>query len=126
MNCVKKLQFIQKRMVFGVKLHAIVVRKPGRLPVPLALMASGAAQHDLPAAKQILSDHISLTQGRLYADKAYADAAWANLLKNSHAIELITPRKSTRGILWSLMTPFPPLSVLSVGLLSASLIGSIV
>jgi len=60
-------------------------------------MASGAAQHNLPAAKQILDDHISLTQGRLYADKAYSDAAWADLLKNGHAIELITPRKKHKG-----------------------------
>jgi len=33
----------------------------------------------------------------LYADKAYADAAWADLLKNNHAIELITPRKKHKG-----------------------------
>ena len=76
-----------------MKLHAIVVRRPGCLPLPLSLMASGAAQHDLPAAKQILKDHIVLRQGRLYADKAYIDAAWEAALKNDHAVELITPRK---------------------------------
>jgi len=77
--------------------HAVVARKPGRLPVPLSLMASGAALHDLPAAKQILDNHLSLKRGRLYADKAYTDAAWADLLKNSYAIELITPRKKHKG-----------------------------
>ncbi len=95
--CEKSYNSSRKEWYYGVKLHAVVARKPGRLPVPLALMASGAAQHDLPAAKQILDDHISLTQGRLYADKAYADAAWADLLKNSHSIELITPRKKHKG-----------------------------
>ncbi len=28
---------------------------------------------------------------------AYADVAWADLLKNSHTIELITPRKKHKG-----------------------------
>ena len=60
-------------------------------------MASGAALHDLPAAKQILEDHIVLKQGRLYADKAYIDAAWEAALKNNHALELITPRKKLKG-----------------------------
>ena len=62
------------------------------MPLPLSLMASGAVLHDLPAAKQILEDHIHLKQGRLYADKTYIDAAWAALKKN-HALDLITPRK---------------------------------
>ena len=76
-----------------MKLHAVVARRPGCLPLPLSLMASGAALHDLPAAKQILEDHIFLKQGRLYADKAYINAAWGAALKSDHALELITPRK---------------------------------
>ena len=60
-------------------------------------MVSGAAQHDLPAAKQILEDHLVLVQGRLYADKAYTDAAWAEALKKDHALELLTPRKRHKG-----------------------------
>jgi len=95
--CEKSYNSSRKEWYYGVKLHAVVARKPGRLPVPLSLMASSAAQHDLPAAKQILDNHLSLKRGRLYADKAYADAAWADLLKNSYAIELITPRKKHKG-----------------------------
>jgi len=124
--CEKHYYSSGKEWHYGVKLHAVVTRKPGRLPVSLALMVSGATQHDLPVAKQTMDNHISLTQSRSYADKAYSDADWANLLKNSHAIELITPRKNTRGILWPLVTRFPPLSVLSVSPLSAFLIGSTV
>ena len=59
--------------------------------------ASGAAQYDLPAAKQILEDHLVLNHGRLYADKAYADAAWAGAIKKDHALELPTPRKKRKG-----------------------------
>jgi len=95
--CEKSYNSSRKEWYYGVKLHAVVARKPGRLPLPLSLMASSAAQHDLPAAKQILDNHLSLRRGRLYADKAYTDAAWADLLKNSCAIELITPRKKHKG-----------------------------
>jgi len=91
--CEKSYNSSTKEWYYGIKLHAVVARRPGRLPLPLSLMISGAAQHDLPAAKQILEDHISLKQGRLYADKAYIDAAWKTALKKNHAIELLTPRK---------------------------------
>ncbi len=91
--CEKSYNSSRKEWYYGIKLHAVVARRPGRLPLPLSLMVSGAAQHDLPVAKQILKDHISLKQGRLYADKAYVDAAWKTVLKKDHAIELFTPRK---------------------------------
>ncbi len=94
--CEKSYNSSRKEWYYGIKLHAVVARKPGRLPLPLSLMASGAAQHDLPAAKQILEDHVPLKQGRLYADKAYIDADWKTALKNGHAIELITPRKKNK------------------------------
>ena len=79
-----------------MKLHVVAARNPGRLPVPLCLMASGVAQHDLPAAKQILEDHLVLKQGTLYADKAYIDAAWAEALQKDHALQLLTPRKKRK------------------------------
>ena len=91
--CEKSYNSSRKEWYYGIKLHAVVARRPGRLPLPVSLMASGAAMHDLPAAKQILEDHSSLKQGRLYADKAYIDAAWKAALKEDHAIELLTPRK---------------------------------
>lgn len=73
--CKKSYNSSRKEWYYGMKLHAVVARRPGCLPLPLSLMASGAAQHDLPAAKQILEDHIVLKRGCLYADKAYIDAA---------------------------------------------------
>jgi len=94
--CGKSYNSSRKEWYYGIKLHAIVARRPGHLPLPLSLMASSAAQHDLPAAKQILEDHVSLKWGRLYADKAYIDTAWKSDLRNNHAIELITPRKKRK------------------------------
>ena len=95
--CEKSYNSSRNEWYYGMKLHAVVARKPGHLPVPLSLMVFGAAQHDLPAAKQILEDHLPLKQGRLYDDKAYADAAWTESLRKNHALELLTPRKKRKG-----------------------------
>ena len=95
--CEKSYNSSRKEWYYGIKLHAVVARKPGCLPIPLSLMASGAAVHDLPAAKQIMEDHLFLRSGKLYADKAYADAGWAESLKENHALELLTPRKKPKG-----------------------------
>ena len=94
--CEKSYNSSRKEWYYGIKLHAVVARKPGHLPVPLSLLASGAAQHDLPAAKQIMEDHISLRPGKLYADKSYIDADWKEALKKKHALELLTPRKKRK------------------------------
>lgn len=79
-----------------MKLHAFVARHAGRLPTPLVLMISGAASHDLTAAKQIMEDQHPLDPGPLFADKAYIDATWANLLKKDHKICILTPRKKRK------------------------------
>lgn len=39
----------------------------------------------------------SLRFGRLYADKAYIDADWAESLEKDYALTLLTPRKKARG-----------------------------
>ena len=95
--CKKSYNSSRQEWYYGLKLHVVVSRKAGHLPIPLSLMVSGAAQHDLPAAKQILEDHLVLKHGTLYADKAYADVAWAEALKKDHALELLTPHKRRKG-----------------------------
>ena len=95
--CEKSYNSSRKEWYYGLKLHAVVARNPGHLPLPLCLMADCAANHDLPVAKQIFQDSLSLNRGRLYADKAYIDATWAESLKNDCAIELLTPRKKAKG-----------------------------
>ena len=95
--CEKSYNSSRKEWYYGLKLHAVVCRRSGRLPFPLSLMASGAAQHNLPAAKQILENHLVLKHGKLYADKAYADAAWTEALKKDHALELHTPQKKRKS-----------------------------
>lgn len=96
--CEKSYNSSQREWYRGINLHAIVARKPGRLPVPVSLLASGAAQHDLHAAKQNIEDHASLKPGKLHADKAYIDADWVQSLKLNHALDLLTPRKRQKAM----------------------------
>ena len=123
--CEKSYNSSRKEWYYGLKLHAVVARKPGHLPIPMSLMVSGAAQHDLPAAKQIIQDHAFLKPGKLYADKAYIDADWAHSLKQDCALELLTPpRKSKKATSCSPETHSLHLSALSASPLSAFLTGS--
>jgi len=124
--CEKSYNSSKKEWYYGIKLHAVVARRPGRLPFPLSLMVSGAVQHDLPVARQILDDHIFLKQGRLYADKAYIDATWKTALIIDHAIDLFTPRKKRKEIPWFLAIRFLPSSVLFGSLLRVFSTDSIV
>jgi len=48
---------------------------------------------DLWAARQIDLDCAPVAHGKLFADRAYADAAWAAELQNNREIGLLTPRK---------------------------------
>ena len=91
--CAKSYNSSRKEWYYGVKLHAFVARKPGRLPAPMGLFLSGAAVHDLKAAKQILQDSCPLPPGTLYADKAHIDSERAKLLQEESAIQILTPRK---------------------------------
>lgn len=94
--CEKSYNSSRKEWYYGVKLHAFVARHEGQLPTPLVLMISGAASHDLTAAKQIMEDQHPLDPGSLFADKAYIDATWADLLKKDHKICILTPRKKRK------------------------------
>ena len=99
--CEKSYNSSRKEWYYGMTLHVVVGRRPGCPPLPLSLMASGAALHDLPAAKKILEDHIVLKRGRLYAYKAYIDAAWETALKNDHTrLNSLPLARTAKRILW--------------------------
>ena len=48
------------------------------------------------AAKQIDRDRAPVSFGRLFADRAYCDADWADSLKKCRKIQIITSRKRKR------------------------------
>ena len=77
----------------GVKLHVFAQLRPRKLPIPCAVQISKASLCDLWAAKQIDLDCAPVTDGRLYADRAYIDAEWRSHLQTERNVALITPRK---------------------------------
>lgn len=82
---------------YGLKLHAIGKLRNGKLPEPCSLVAARANLCDLWAAKEIVSNYQTITDGVLYADRAYIDAEWAQDLLKMHNIRIITPRKKHKG-----------------------------
>ncbi len=78
---------------YGVKLHAVALRRTRRLPLPALLHLSRASQHDLSALRELWPD---LGRGYLFADKAYADEETKQALfeRGTH---LVTPYKRRRN-----------------------------
>jgi len=93
--CSKTFCASRDQWYYGMKLHIVAQRRMGTLPFPKFIFASEAACHDLPIAKQILSTS-DITNTLLLGDKAYADAAWQQDLRDK-GIHLLTPTKLSRG-----------------------------
>jgi len=74
---------------YGVKLHAIALRRTRQLPLPALLHLSRASQHDLTALRELSPD---LGAGYLFGDKAYADAETKQALAG-RGTHLVTPYK---------------------------------
>ena len=91
--CNKCYHATRKEWYHGVKLHAFGTLRPEKLPIPCAFQISQASLCGLWAARQVDFDCAPVTHGKLFADWAYADTAWAEALRSGRAIELITPRK---------------------------------
>lgn len=73
--CNKSFNATRQEWYYGVKLHAFVRLKPGKLPIPCALNISKASLCDLWAARQIVQDSAPIYGGNLFGDKAYIDAS---------------------------------------------------
>lgn len=95
----------------GVKLHVFAQLRPHQLPIPCAVQISKASLCDLWAAKQIDLDCAPVTDGRLYADRAYIDAEWRSHLQTERNVALITPRKRKSTMFLFPKMPCPPASV---------------
>jgi DDE family transposase len=78
---------------YGVKLHAIALRRPQQLPLPALLYLSRASQHDLSALRELSPD---LGAGYLFGDKAYADEETQRVLAE-RGTHLLTPHKRRRN-----------------------------
>jgi hypothetical protein len=74
---------------YGVKLHAIALRRPQALPLPALLHLGPASQHDLQALRELSPD---LGSCYLFGDKAYADEETKRVLAG-RGTHLLTPHK---------------------------------
>ena len=83
--CDKSYNSSRKEYYYGVKLHAIVIRRPGKIPVAETLMLSRASIFDLTAAKEIMCSAPLSHGGILLADKAYIDSTWETVLQNENS-----------------------------------------
>jgi hypothetical protein len=78
---------------YGVKLHAVALRRARQLPLPALLHLSRASQQDLTTLRELDPD---LGRGYLFGDKAYADAGLKQALAE-RGTYLVTPYKRRRG-----------------------------
>lgn len=78
---------------YGVKLHAIALRRTMQLPLPALLHLSRASQHDLAALRELDPD---LATCYLFGDKAYADEETKRVFAG-RGTQLVTPYKRKRN-----------------------------
>ena len=78
---------------YGVKLHAIALRRTAKLPLPALLHLSRASQHDLAALRELNPD---LGDCVLFGDKAYADEETKTVFAGRGTC-LVTPYKRKRN-----------------------------
>ena len=69
------------------------ILRPGALPIPCAVQITKASYCDLWAAKQMMLELAPVSNGTLFADRAYIDSAWKEELREMYSLELTTPRK---------------------------------
>lgn len=80
----------------GLKLHALISRREGKIPFPNSLMFTPAQDNDLTVFKQAWGDYISDTV--IFGDKIYSDFEYFNDdRKQKQNIEMFTPVKAVKG-----------------------------
>ena len=81
---------------YGLKLHALTLRREGTIPFPKSLMVTPAEDNDLTVFKQAWGDYISDTV--IFGDKIYSDFEYFNDdKKQNRNIEMYTPVKAIKG-----------------------------
>lgn len=78
---------------YGVKLHVLGQAQYKTLPAMRMMLVTSAAENDITVAKEWLDEVRGMD---IYADKAYADATWAEHLREN-GVRLFTPVKLKKG-----------------------------
>tara|TARA_Y100000588_G_scaffold395275_1_gene522210 strand:+ start:7888 stop:8703 length:816 start_codon:yes stop_codon:yes gene_type:complete len=84
----------KKLFYYGVKLHVVACRQPGKLPIPTCIGLTNAGMHDRKAFEQILTS-LPDSMNECYADKAYQVEGKA--INTHHQKTLLTPIKKEKG-----------------------------
>ena len=75
--CEKSYNSSRKEWYYGLKLHAVVARNPGHLPLPLCLMADCAAKHDLPVLSVLSASPLSVSSTDSIASPMFSLLLWS-------------------------------------------------
>lgn len=78
---------------YGLKLHWMGMSQAEKLPLPVWITVTSAAEHDLPSLKSVLGQ---LWHCRVFGDKAYLSKEVSKQLEQQHS-ELFCPEKNKKG-----------------------------
>ena len=79
---------------YGVKLHVLALRRPGCLPIAENVKLTAASDHDLKVLEFIAP---YLSNGQLYADRAYIDELLKTIMNQEQNFQIYTPVKKQKG-----------------------------
>jgi len=80
---------------YGVKLHLVGIVRPTTIPLPSFMGIAPASESDNQMLKQVSHQ---LYNGRIFADKAYADGGHKKVLLEDQNTKLLTPIKKVKNL----------------------------
>jgi hypothetical protein len=80
---------------YGLKLHLLAFRRPGRIPVPEFIGVTPASENDLTAFKELFGDKIY--NRWIFGDKIFCDKPYFELKAEKQNIQMLTPIKLQKG-----------------------------
>ena len=95
-NVVDKGYCSTKNMYYyGMKLHLLAFRRPGKIPFPEMIGITAASENDLTAFKIFFGDNIE--NRSIFGDKIFSDKSYFQNKKILQNIEMFTPIKLEKG-----------------------------
>jgi hypothetical protein len=79
---------------YGVKLHTFAQCNYKKMPTPALMTVSKASEHDLPIAKELLSDVVNIN---FFGDCAFIDKEWQTYMLVEKNVKIFTPIKLKKG-----------------------------
>lgn len=80
---------------YGLKLHALVFRRKGKLPHPEQILLTPASESDINVYKQAWAE---IPDRVLFGDKGYSDIDFNHQTMKNYSLEMLTPIKAVKGM----------------------------